>query len=133
VILFLAAQLLRLSTAINRCGLLEVDEKVIPNSKVMIADSYVQKRVGLLNHSTLHQGEGLMIRGTKSVHTLGMLFPIDLVFLNRSGEVLYTLEHVLPENKKLIGPQMTQNVMELSAGSIAKYKIRLAGTVKVRA
>src|SRR5258706_706103 len=46
-----------------------------------IADSTWTRLVGLLNRPALSSGEGLWLTPTSSIHTVGMRFPIDAVFL----------------------------------------------------
>ena len=41
-------------------------------------------------------GRGLWIVPSSGVHTIGMLFPIDLIFLGKDKEVLHVEEHVRP-------------------------------------
>ena len=53
-----------------------------------IADTSAKRRTGLLKHTGLEPGEGLWIAPCEGVHTFGMKFPIDVVFLSRKGKVL---------------------------------------------
>jgi hypothetical protein len=41
-------------------------------------------------------GSGLWIVPSRGVHTIGMMFPIDLVFLSKEQEVVHVEEHVRP-------------------------------------
>jgi uncharacterized membrane protein (UPF0127 family) len=53
-----------------------------------LADSFVTRLVGLLNHDSLAEGEGLLITSCRQVHTLFMRFAIDAVFLDDSDTVV---------------------------------------------
>src|ERR1700692_2167179 len=53
-----------------------------------IADTSAKRRTGLLKHTGLAPGEGLWIAPCEGVHTFGMKFPIDVVFLNHKRKVL---------------------------------------------
>ncbi len=53
-----------------------------------IADTASARNRGLLKHSGLEAGEGLWIVPCEGVHTIGMKFPIDVVFLNRKRKVV---------------------------------------------
>lgn len=53
-----------------------------------IANSSELRRTGLLKHDRLAAGEGLWIVPCEGVHTFGMKFPIDVVFLSRDKKVL---------------------------------------------
>ena len=50
-----------------------------------IADTSAKRRTGLLKHKSLEPGDGLWIAPCEGVHTFGMKFPIDVVFLSRKG------------------------------------------------
>jgi uncharacterized protein len=54
--------------------------------------------VGLLGktRSWARLGAGLWIKPSRGVHTIGMLFPIDLIFLGKQNEVVGTVEHLRP-------------------------------------
>lgn len=55
---------------------------------VRIADSFVTRGLGLLVGKALGDGEGLLIAPCSAVHTVGMRYPIDVVFLDRQARVL---------------------------------------------
>ena len=63
-----------------------------------VADTYVSRLVGLLGrtHRWARPGQGLWIVPSYGVHTIGMLFSIDLVFLDRGNHVVHIEEHVRP-------------------------------------
>ena len=46
------------------------------------------RRKGLLAHQTLPHDRVLAIAPSNAVHTFGMQFPIDVVFISRRGEVV---------------------------------------------
>jgi uncharacterized membrane protein (UPF0127 family) len=57
---------------------------------------------------------GLLIPDCRSVHTFGMLFRIDLVFLDRNGEVIGVRRRVGPY--RIAGCRGAAAVLELPAG-----------------
>ena len=57
-------------------------------SRAEIANTSELRRRGLLKHERLEAGEGLWIVPCEGVHTFGMKFPIDVVFLGRDKKVL---------------------------------------------
>lgn len=63
-----------------------------------VADTYVSRLVGLLGRTRrwARPGQGLWIVPSYGVHTIGMLFSIDLVFLDRGNHVVHIEEHVRP-------------------------------------
>ena len=63
-----------------------------------VADTYLGRLVGLLGRTSRwsRPGQGLWIVPSYGVHTIGMLFSIDIVFLDRSNHVVHIEEHVRP-------------------------------------
>lgn len=71
---------------------------------------------GLLGRRELTQGEGLLLVPCNGVHTLGMRFAIDVVFLSESGAVIHCVENLRPGRwVRAPGARMT---LELRAGSV---------------
>lgn len=72
---------------------------------------------GLLGTSGLAPGEGLLIEPCQSIHSFGMRYPFDAVFINRSGIVLHTISRMKPHrvSRHVFGARA---VLELPAGTI---------------
>ncbi len=79
--------------------------------------------VGLLGRRSLEPGEGLLLVGEQAIHTIGMRFSIDVIYLDRSARVLRALP-VLPPQR--LGPFLREshNVLELPAGTLAATDTR---------
>jgi uncharacterized membrane protein (UPF0127 family) len=86
--------------------------------QVYLATSWAERARGLLNRRTLDDDEGLLLSPGRSIHTVGMHFPIDVVFLNRQMRVLDLAVHVQPWSLRL-APFGTRHVLELPAGRLA--------------
>lgn len=56
--------------------------------RVRVADTGLTRIVGLLGEREILPGDGLLIVPSQGVHTWGMLFPIDVVVLDRDWTVL---------------------------------------------
>jgi len=82
--------------------------------KVMIADGFFSRLKGLLGREGLLPGEGLWIIPCNSVHTFGMRFPIDVVFLDRDGKVLDWRENMGAGRMARVG--RAHSVIELPSG-----------------
>ena len=83
-----------------------------------IADSWWTRLRGLLGHAPLHPGEGVLLRGEKAIHTVGMTFAIDVLFLDSAGRIV----HLIPAMGPLRASRFVNraaNVLELYAGTIA--------------
>jgi len=55
---------------------------------IRVADTGLSRIVGLLGERALQPDDGLLIVPSQGVHTLGMLFPIDVVVLDDDWHVL---------------------------------------------
>jgi uncharacterized protein len=67
-------------------------------TEASIADNYFSRLVGLLGKTKRWAllGRGLWIVPSQGVHTIGMMFPIDIIFLNKDMRVVHLEEHVRP-------------------------------------
>jgi uncharacterized protein len=83
-----------------------------------VADTSEKRRKGLLSHDSLPRGTGLLIAPCEAVHTFGMKFEIDVVFLDRRHRVL----KVRPAMKKsrISICLRAAAVLELPAGTAAE-------------
>jgi uncharacterized protein len=64
--------------------------------QVPVATSVASRLLGLAFLSRESAGEGLLIPRCRSVHTIGMLFELDLVFLDSDGRVVELRRGVPP-------------------------------------
>ena len=56
--------------------------------RIRVADNGLTQVVGLLGERNLSPGDGLLILPSQGVHTLGMLFSIDVIILDGEWKVL---------------------------------------------
>jgi len=63
---------------------------------IRVADSGLTRIIGLLGERTLPSGDGLLIVPSQGVHTLGMLFAIDIVVLDGDWNVIATRRELRP-------------------------------------
>ena len=64
--------------------------------EVPLATTWRSRLLGLSFIAHEHAGEGLMIPRCRSVHTFGMRFPLDLIFLDEDGRVVELRRSVPP-------------------------------------
>ena len=81
------------------------------------ADTTFSRLKGLIGRLKLRVDEGLWIVPSCGVHTVGVLFPLDLIYLNESHQVIHLIEH-FPRFR--IAPLRTQasSVLELPTHTI---------------
>ncbi len=81
-----------------------------------IADTSAKRRTGLLKHARLDPGEGLWIAPTEGVHTFGMKFPIDVVFLSKKKKVIKIRPNMV--RGRIALSLRAHSVLELPAGTL---------------
>jgi uncharacterized membrane protein (UPF0127 family) len=91
--------------------------------RLYMAHSFQSRCLGLLSRSAMPKEEGLLLVPGGTIHTLGMRFPIDVVFLNRQMRILGLAEHVRPWRIR-VAPRGTRRVLELAAGQISAHKLK---------
>ena len=96
-------------------------------SRVKVDGNYWQRLCGLMFYRDFPGIDGLLLFPCNFVHMLGMRFPLDIIYLNRNKEILYTVDVLVPFK---IGPLVADAyyVLEMPAGVVAAKKIKL-GTV----
>jgi len=84
---------------------------------VAAADTTLMRLKGLIGKLTLELDEGLWIIPSRGIHTVGVLFPIDLVYLDEHYHVIHVVES-FPTFR--ISPWITQaaSVLELPTHTI---------------
>ncbi len=87
--------------------------------RVKIADNFVARGLGLLVGSPLAAGDGLLIAPCASIHTIGMRYAIDVVFVDRHARVVRVCDSV--RAGRLRFARGARGVLELSAGSAARH------------
>lgn len=79
-----------------------------------MAVGFLSRLVGLAGLRRDEVGAGLLIRHCSSVHTFGMRFALDLLFLDGRGEVLATRRGVRP--RRFVSHRRAAAVLEIPAG-----------------
>jgi uncharacterized protein len=81
---------------------------------LIVARSFRERRRGLAKMTPLPAGHGLRILKCNSIHTIGMRFALDLVWLGRDGRVLRVDHDVGRWRMKLC--VRARSVVETAAG-----------------
>ena len=106
----------------TRLKILNLTRQTVLADCVEVADHGATRRKGLLGRTTLPAGDGLWIVPCESVHTFGMKFPIDLVYLDRKKKVKKVRSGVPPW--RLSACLSAHSVLELASGTIHTTQTR---------
>jgi uncharacterized membrane protein (UPF0127 family) len=83
------------------------------------AEGWWAKGWGVLGRRALGPGEGLWLPGVASVHTVGVRFPLDLLFLDEHFQAMRLAPHT-PPGRWLVRAPGARHTLELGAGTLAK-------------
>jgi len=98
-----------------------VEGAVLP-LRLRRASGGAERAIGLLGRASLAPDEGFVIGRCGAIHTVGMRFAIDVVFLDAGGRVVRVAES-LPAWRVAWAARAT-TVLELAAGASARLGIR---------
>ena len=76
---------------------------------------------GLLGSSSLDNNHGLLISPCSSVHTFGMRYAIDLVFMNNEGMIVKTVNALKPW--RMAFSNSASMVLELAANTLEQRQL----------
>ncbi|MGH9164447.1 MAG: DUF192 domain-containing protein [Acidimicrobiales bacterium] len=93
-----------------------------------VADGTVGRMRGLLGRDGIDGG--FFLRPTRSVHTIGMRFAIDVAFCDRSMRVLDT---VCMAPNRIGRPRLrARSVIEAEAGAFERWKLRPGDELEIK-
>jgi uncharacterized membrane protein (UPF0127 family) len=91
--------------------------------EVDVAATRAARRRGLLGRESLGATEGLLLSPCKAVHTVGMRFPIDVIFIDRDGRAVRIVPALAPW--RIAMSTRAKAVIELAAGRAAASDIQV--------
>lgn len=94
-----------------------------------LAHAWPARLRGLLGRPRPAAGQGLLLWPCRSIHTIGMAYGIDILFLSDAGRVLRVCADVAPV--RIRSCRAARGVGELAAGEAARLGIRSGMMVDV--
>jgi uncharacterized membrane protein (UPF0127 family) len=91
--------------------------------EVEIPQTRRERMRGLLGRESMAPGRALMLERTRSVHTVGMRFPLAVALLDRDLRVLQIRR--VPPNRLVLPRRRTRHVLELGADEDLRVGDRL--------
>ena len=91
--------------------------------ELMVAATARERMRGLLGRRPLQGFEAMLLRSCRLIHTIGMGYPLDLVYLRRDGTVLKVTES-LPA-RRIDGHWRAHSVLEMAGGAAARCGIEV--------
>ncbi|MBI5033911.1 MAG: DUF192 domain-containing protein [Chloroflexi bacterium] len=96
----------------------------------ILANTWWTRLKGLLGHAPLKSGEGLLLKGEKAIHTVGMSFPIDVLFLDRTGRLIHLMTNMGPLRFSPLVFGAT-DVLEIAAGQATQTGTTLGDQIEI--
>jgi uncharacterized membrane protein (UPF0127 family) len=104
---------------VKACSLV-VDARPV-GVRVMVAGSARERMRGLLGRAVLDPCDALLLPCCGSVHTFGMQFPIDVMFVDRCDRVVAVHRGV--RRARVLAHWRASKTLEMAAGSAAVHGI----------
>jgi uncharacterized membrane protein (UPF0127 family) len=91
--------------------------------RIALANRWWSRARGLLGRRALRRGEGLLLSPCRAIHTHGMQFALDVVFLDSRGRVVETYPDLEPGARTPYHRE-AEFVLELPRGILAETETR---------
>ncbi|MBQ8784721.1 MAG: DUF192 domain-containing protein [Alphaproteobacteria bacterium] len=106
--------------------------------KVELAQTKEEMSVGLMNREKLDENSGMLFAlGSLAPNTRSAMWmkdtkiSLDMLFIDNEGMIFWIYENAEPESEKLIVPPYpAYSVLEVNAGDVKKYGIKIGDMVK---
>ena len=101
-------------------------------TEARVADGYFSRLAGLLGKTGrwARPGRGLWIVPSHGVHTIGMLFSLDLIFLDANKRVVHLVEYIRPFRISAVSLKAV-SVLELPAHTIFRTGTQVGDQLEI--
>lgn len=98
-------------------------------TRVRVEENWWGRFRGLLGTTRLDEGEGLLLEGCRAIHTYGMGYSLDVVFLDNGGRVVGVHPHLAPGGTTPFHREAAR-ALELPAGMLSRTGTRLGDRLR---
>ncbi|MGI6092034.1 MAG: DUF192 domain-containing protein [Veillonellaceae bacterium] len=95
-----------------------ITKNILLADNAALANTFFSRLRGLLGTKRLEQGAGLIIKPCSSIHTFGMAYSIDVLFVDKNNCVLKAAGDIRPG--RMAACSGSVYVIELPAGTAAR-------------
>lgn len=95
------------------------------------ANTFWTRLKGLIGVSSLSEGDGLLITGSKGVHCMFMSIPIDVVYVGKDDRVVAIDQEMKPWSIGRIY-RKSHHVIELPAGTAARTRTKIGDRLQIK-
>jgi uncharacterized protein len=95
-----------------------------------VADSFWLRLVGLLGRKQMSPNEGMWFDHCNSIHTFGMRFSLDVIFLDSAMKIKALRPNVVPG--RMTWPVLgARSAVEVASGGIERMKVKIGDQLYV--
>ncbi len=110
--------------------LVNATKKTVVSDNCHFANTVLKRMVGLLNRGKLDKGEGLLLDRCHGIHTFGMRFPIDVLFLDKDFCVIRTVKALPPLRTCVV--KKSVYVLEVPVGALDASRTVEGDQIQIR-
>jgi len=110
--------------------LVNATKKTTVSDKCHFADTVLKRMVGLLNRRRFENGEGLLLDRCYGIHTFGMRFPIDVLFLDKDLHVIRAVKALPPFRTCVV--KKSVYVLEVPVGALDASHTEEGDQIQIR-
>ena len=108
----------------------DVTRGTVIGDRIKVADTSLSRMFGLLGKRGLNAGEGLWIKPSSGVHTVGMMFSIDVIGLDKELRVVKLWPRLVPFRVTSVSFKV-RSVVELGAGRIEACQVAVGDLLQM--
>jgi uncharacterized membrane protein (UPF0127 family) len=110
--------------------LVNATKKTTVSDKCHFANTVLKRMVGLLNRGRFEKGEGLLLDRCYGIHTVGMRFPIDVLFLDKDLHVIRAVKALPPYRTCIV--KKSVYVLEVPVGALDSSHTEEGDQIQIR-
>ena len=110
--------------------LVNATKKTVVSDNCHFANTVLKRVVGLLNRGKFDKGEGLLLDRCYGIHTFGMRFPIDVLFLDKDLCVIRAVKALPPYRTCVV--KKSVYVLEVPVGALDESRTGEGDQIQIR-
>ncbi len=96
-----------------------ITRQTVIAARLKVKGTFLGRLIGLLGRPNLCPGEAIWISPCRALHTIGMRFPVDVIFLDCRNTVVKTAAGVSPF-RVCLGGRKARSAIELAVGTLGQ-------------
>ena len=110
---------------------INTSKATVVGSRIMVADSFLTRLIGLMGRRTLEPGRGLLIAPSSGVHTCWMRMKIDIAAIDKSYRIVKLANSVKPWRISCLSLKAS-SILELPAGHIESCGLKVGDQLELQ-